>query len=329
MELEHENDSFKCVLCYPDSEPAPSTSTSSLNKRPTTSPHGASNFSYDKEQVLKHVLIVHLSFLAYKCDTCTQFYAFDEPQTKQHAALVHQNNEVPCQFKLIKTEEEINLAINRAQQFIAKMGAAAAATSSSRKSTSSTSSAASSAAAAAGLVSTNTPIDAVPKYKCCKCSPSAATTTSVNASSTATAATTDGETSSQQKPIVLYTYQEALDHVMSTHMSSQLRQQQQTKPLTTTPSQKHALNYELELFEQQMEDLISSETGVVTTVAASKLGGGEHEHESGDDSDDEDLGEWASDVEADYGEYSIALSEPLHLLQGIILIMSSFIHIEA
>ncbi|MFX5926156.1 hypothetical protein ABTE83_19620, partial [Acinetobacter baumannii] len=47
-------------------------------------------YSYDKEQVLKHVFIVHLSFLAYKCDTCTQFYAFDEPQTKQHAALVHQ-----------------------------------------------------------------------------------------------------------------------------------------------------------------------------------------------------------------------------------------------
>ena len=93
-----------------------------LNKRPTSSAHGASNFSFDKEQVLKHVLIVHLSFLAYKCDTCVQFYAFDEPQTKQHAALVHQNNEVPCQFKLIKTEEEINLAINRAQQFIAKIG---------------------------------------------------------------------------------------------------------------------------------------------------------------------------------------------------------------
>lgn len=122
MELENENDSFKCLLCYPDGESAPSTSTSMLNKRPTSSAHGASNFSFDKEQVLKHVLIVHLSFLAYKCDTCVQFYAFDEPQTKQHAALVHQNNEVPCQFKLIKTEEEINLAINRAQQFIAKIG---------------------------------------------------------------------------------------------------------------------------------------------------------------------------------------------------------------
>jgi hypothetical protein len=123
---------------------------------PTHSHAGASNFSFDKEQVLKHVLIVHLSFLAYKCDACVQFYAFDEPQTKQHAALVHhcvggggggeavvKNSELStntdtttttpttpntsntsCHFKLIKTEEEINLAINRAQQFITKIQAA-------------------------------------------------------------------------------------------------------------------------------------------------------------------------------------------------------------
>lgn len=79
--------------------------------------------------MLKHVLIVHLSFLAYKCDTCTQFYAFDKPQTqtKQHAGLVHQcirtdtQTTSSCHFKLIKTEEEINLAINKAQQYIAKI----------------------------------------------------------------------------------------------------------------------------------------------------------------------------------------------------------------
>ena len=154
MQFVHERDSFKCGLCYPDGEICPSTSVASLNKIPSNSQAGASNFSFDKEQVLKHVLIVHLSFLAYKCDACVQFYAFDEPQTKLHAALVHQcgaesksisnNNSnngetvspitptnttatspnATCHFKLIKTEEEINLAINRAQQFITKIQAA-------------------------------------------------------------------------------------------------------------------------------------------------------------------------------------------------------------
>ena len=89
IQLVHDRDSFKCALCYSDDEYAPTTSVSTLHRQPTHSSLGASNFSFDKEQVLKHVLIVHLSFLAYKCDTCAQFYAFDEPQTKQHAALVH------------------------------------------------------------------------------------------------------------------------------------------------------------------------------------------------------------------------------------------------
>lgn len=330
IELEHENDSFKCTLCYPDTEPAPSSSTSSLNKKPTPSTLGASNFSFDKEQVLKHVLIVHLSFLAYKCDTCVQFYAFDEPQTKQHAALVHQNNEVACQFKLIKTEEEINLAINRAQQFIAKIGATSAA---SRKlaAESSLSEAAAANTKRQQAQSTNTPIDAVPKYKCCKCSPTAATAIST----TANTATTDGTTESTstptqphpQQPIVLYTYQEALDHVMSMHMSPQLRQQQQQMK-SSGGQQKQALNYELELFEQQMEDLISSETGVVTTIAANKAAaaaaaGVENQDENcSEDSDDEDLGEWAAGASefeqenVDFSEWSIALSEPAHLVQS-------------
>ena len=155
MQLMHDRDSFKCSLCYADMDPSPSTTVSTLNRSPTNSSMGASNFSFDKEQVLKHVLIVHLSFLAYKCDACVQFYAFDEPQTKQHAALVHHcgggesakrdaaaattptttpnessvvaaaaTSNASCHFKLIKTEEEINLAINRAQQFIAKIQAA-------------------------------------------------------------------------------------------------------------------------------------------------------------------------------------------------------------
>lgn len=68
-----------------------------------------------------------------------------------------------------------------------------------------------------------------------------------------------------------------------------------------------------------MEDLISSETGVVTTVAASKAALSAADEES-EESDDEDLGEWASDFEersaVDYSEWSFALSEPLHLVQG-------------
>jgi len=165
IQFQHDRDSFKCSLCYSDDDYAPSTSVSALNRSPTSSTNGASNFSFDKEQVLKHVLIVHLSFLAYKCDTCAQFYAFDEPQTKQHAALVHQcgtgttslstvtsstsiatstestcsnlsasptsaaqppQSNQTCHFKLIKTEEEINLAINKAQQFITKLPASKA-----------------------------------------------------------------------------------------------------------------------------------------------------------------------------------------------------------
>lgn len=123
---------------------------------------------------------------------------------------------------------------------------------------------------------------------------------------------------------------------MSTHMSSQLRQQQQQAKGSSTPvaTQKQALNYELELFEQQMEDLISSETGVVTTVAASKAALSAADDES-EESDDEDLGEWASDYEernaVDYSEWSFALSEPLHLVQGnpfLILYLFKYLKIE-
>ena len=236
----HERDSFKCSLCYAETDSAPSTSVSALNKVPTASSSGASNFSFDKEQVLKHVLIVHLSFLAYKCDACAQFYAFDEPQTKQHAALVHHcgtatsSETQSCHFKLIKTEEEINLAINRAQQFIAKIQAQP------RKAESSGSPSSGSAKTrqqSAGGAVASVALEATPKYKCCKCNgaPSAA-------------------------PIVLYSYQDALDHVMMAHL---------------TPSQnkkEKKLCYELELFEQNLEDLVASETGVVTTVSADKIG---------------------------------------------------------
>lgn len=236
----HERDSFKCSLCYAETDSAPSTSVSALNKVPTSSSSGASNFSFDKEQVLKHVLIVHLSFLAYKCDTCSQFYAFDEPQTKQHAALVHHcgtatsSETQSCHFKLIKTEEEINLAINRAQQFIAKIQAQPK---KAENSVSPSSALVKTRQQSAGVSVANVSLEAMPKYKCCKCN--------------------SGPSAS---PIVLYNYQDALDHVMIAHL---------------TPSQnkkEKKLCYELELFEQNLEDLVASETGVVTTVSADKIG---------------------------------------------------------
>ena len=57
-------------------------------------------------------------------------------------------------------------------------------------------------------------------------------------------------------PIVLYSYQDALDHVMSSHM------------MTNQNKKDKKLNYELELFEQNLEDLIASETGQITTATA-------------------------------------------------------------
>lgn len=172
IQFTNDRDTFKCSICYPDTEPAPSTSVSTLNKLPTQSSAGASNFSLDKEQVLKHVLIVHLSFLAYKCDACAQFYAFDEPQTKQHAALVHQCGDATaaaCHFKLIKTEEEINLAINRAQQYITKIAATAPAASATTPTSTAKTTKPATTTVAPATTNSNQPIDALPKYKCCKC----------------------------------------------------------------------------------------------------------------------------------------------------------------
>jgi len=195
---------------------------------------------------------VHLSFLAYKCDTCVQFYAFDEPQTKQHAALVHQcgtgslptptnatdpntasSQQQTCHFKLIKTEEEINLAINKAQQFITKIPASTVQPSAKLIKTESITPK-SKAQAVAALAA----IEAQPKYKCCRCIQTP---------------TTPGQPS---QPIVLYTYQDALDHVMHVHMAT---------PGAQTKKEKK-LNFELELFEQNLEDLLASETGQTTTI---------------------------------------------------------------
>lgn len=300
IQFVHERDSFKCALCYGDDDYAPSTSVSTLNKQPTHSPMGASNFSFDKEQVLKHVLIVHLSFLAYKCDTCTQFYAFDEPQTKQHAALVHQcgtgtlnmsttnsgdasstQQSQTCHFKLIKTEEEINLAINKAQQFINKLPASTAKVQQTSKTT-----------AKSNLALTNVTIDAQPKYKCCRCVQTPAATT---------AATTF-------QPIVLYTYQDALDHVMQVHMS------------TTQTKKDKKLNYELELFEQNLEDLLASETGQTTTITVGSTSRNTAADQAADCDDtmisdnDLDNGDFCYDdhFTEDLTEWHVILNEPFN-----------------
>ena len=250
LQLSHDKDVFKCSLCYSENDPAPSTSVSAMNKTPTQASHGASNLSFDKEQVLKHVLIVHLSFLAYKCDACPQFYAFDEPQTKQHAALVHQcgGEGTACHFKLIKTEEEINLAINRAQQFINKIPA-----NSKKPEIKKSTQVSATPSTVPSTPSPNSLIEAQPKYKCCRC------------------VITSG-------PIVLYSYQDALDHVMSAHLSSVNKKEKK-------------VNYELELFEQSLEDLLASETGQTTVVNAASStsttsGDDENENEAFSDEDE-------------------------------------------
>jgi hypothetical protein len=282
-----DRDVFKCSLCYPDTDQVPSSSVSILHKEATMSTLGSSSFSYDKEQVLKHALIVHLSFLAYKCDGCSQFYLFDEPQTKQHAALIHQcgenstinNNETTtetptptqtatsaaasnsgsCHFKLIKTEEEINLAINRAQQFIVKIGS----NSKTKKFLSMNANGAKHKNNSPTGNSAVSSIDASPKYKCCKCNTTPSTTTTTTA--------VEGEksetTTTPNQASVLYSYQDALDHVMQVHiMTGQGGLDNNNKN-----KKDKKFCYELELFEQNLEDLLASEfaTPDTTTTAPS------------------------------------------------------------
>jgi len=292
IQFVHDRDSFKCSLCYADDNSAPSTSVSTLNKSPTGSSSGASNFSFDKEQVLKHVLIVHLSFLAYKCDTCPQFYAFDEPQTKQHAALVHhcgaglndqqqQQQQQPqqpqaCHFKLIKTEEEINLAINRAQQFITKIpaqtGIKSKMPSAESKENQAVKTTRQSGTNAVSASLTNSSIEAQPKYKCCKCS----------------------QVSSTQH--ILYTYQDALDHVMNSHMIKKDNKK---------------VSYELELYEQNLEELFGN-----TIENGSSLHGLNANFDEDDFECEEESGELVKenfDLTADLAEWNVILSEPVNI----------------
>ena len=312
IQFNHDRDSYQCSLCYGEHDPAPSTSVSTLNKSPTSSVSGASNFSFDKEQVIKHVLIVHLSFLAYKCDTCAQFYAFDEPQTKQHAALVHHcgssgESSATCHFKLIKTEEEINLAINRAQQFISKVPAVTI-----KKSDSSTNirqtrqqtAAVPQPASTSSASSANVSIEAQPKYKCCKC----------NTGSTGNPLNMTQSTQLPTTPIVLYSYQDALDHVMNAHLQQQNKKDKKA-------------GYELELFEQNLEDLLASETGIVTTVSSTSLvanpasSSSSLDNDEEDDENDEENGHITDDYlvlqqqlgEIDLNEWNVILSEPFGL----------------
>lgn len=269
-EPEHDKDTFKCNLCH-GGDDANNGLIIPLPSQPTVSSQGASSYSFDKEQVLKHVLIVHLSFLAYKCDSCTQFYAFDEPQTKQHAALVHigdgSGSSTPaCQFKLIKTDEEINLAISRAQQFIAKIPAVTSSSSTSTTSRRETSSRASKQLSNLSLA--NITLEAQPKYRCCKC-------IQASASPNVEENPAGGEASkpadeANKEPIVLYTYQDALDHVLCEHLTPNAAA---SSPTTDSSKKENSaaankkISFELELFEQNLEDLIQSETGVVSTIS--------------------------------------------------------------
>jgi hypothetical protein len=327
--LVHDRDTFKCSLCYDSSEQLTSPGCHQRS-HPTISSHGASNYSFDKEQVLKHVLIVHLSFLAYKCDQCVQFYAFDEPQTKQHAALVHNcglgeqgatsNN--PCHFKLIKTEEEINLAINRAQQFINKTPANAVSSAPTKRETRPSNKNPSSLSLA------NITLEAAPKYRCCKC-----------ISSTDTKGEDGTSTSSNvnKEPIVLYSYQDALDHVMSAHMPSASSTVTASSPnggskkenSLVAPNKK--ISFELELFEQNLEDLVQHETGVVSTISHAqylkqqmKQETGNQSHapdEESDASGDEDGGELCDESSYYYynsepTEWHFLFSEPVNTIKS-------------
>ena len=266
----HDRDTFKCSVCFENHQP---------QTAPTQSAQGASSYSFDKEQVLKHVLIVHLAFLAYKCDQCAQFYAFDEPQTKQHAALVHScgigeagaTAANQCHFKLIKTEEEINLAINRAQQFINKIPANAISGGGRRDAKSSAS-----RQHQASLSLSNITLEAQPKYRCCKCIAEAKVEEGPDVVAQA----------QTQSPIVLYTYQDALDHVMSAHLNaSTISEVTAAAAAAATAISKDTekkenvgqqvtgkkLSFELELFEQNLEDLVQSETGVVSTISSAQF----------------------------------------------------------
>lgn len=140
--------------------------------------------SNDKDELLKHILIVHLSFLAYKCDLCTTYFAFDELQIRSHTQLIHGiKNEIKS--KLIKTEEEINLALNRANQLII--------------STSDIDVLSTRIKVENGVDQQNQEMlcEVRPKYKCCKC--------------------TNTDSCNSQ----ILTYQEALEHVVRVHLVKQ------------------------------------------------------------------------------------------------------------
>jgi hypothetical protein len=152
---------------------------------------------------------MHLAFLAYKCDLCT-FYAFDEMQIKQHGLKIHKIND--CKSKLIKTEEEINLALNRANQLII--------TNEKHQ-----------LVADQPITLSSSLCDVKPKYKCSKC--------------------VQTMTVDQHANIVLYTYSEALEHIIKQHLNAANMQKQMQQ---TNPASKKVC-FELELLEENLETL--------------------------------------------------------------------------
>jgi hypothetical protein len=145
-------------------------------------------------------------------------------------------------------------------------------------------------------------IEAQPKYKCCRC------------------VQTPPGPGQPFQPIVLYTYQDALDHVMHVHMAT---------PGAQTKKEKK-LNYELELFEQNLEDLLATETGQTTTITVNSLTGKESaitataassslvDFDEAPSDDDPDNGDFCFDeyFDEDLTEWNVILNEPFSCSQA-------------
>ncbi len=196
-------------------------------------------YSNEKEDLLKHILIMHLAFLAYKCDLCT-FYAFDEMQIKQHGLKIHKIND--CKSKLIKTEEEINLALNRANQLII--------TNEKQVTTDQQ-----------ALTLATSLCDVKPKYKCSKC---------VQANTTL----------DQHATIVLYSYSEALEHIIKMHLNATGMQKQMQQQQQMNAANKKVC-FELELLEENLEGLKDKTTQMAVQIV--------HQHNNNNNNEEEKI----------------------------------------
>lgn len=124
---------------------------------------------------------------------------------------------------------------------------------------------------------------------------------------------------------MLYTYQDALDHVMQVHMSGGSA----TATAGNVQSKKDKkLNYELELFEQNLEDLLASETGQTTTITVGSsttkstvnpaIGTDLDDCYSDDDLDGGDFG-YDDYFNDDLSEWNVILNEPFNMHQTNVL----------